>query len=443
MKENHDKEIKFSKSLLEHLETSTSPYHVIKNNAEILKYNGFKELKENEIWKLEHGKSYFVTRDKSSICAFKIPKKKKINGFNIVTTHSDHPCFRITANPNNNIDDKYTVISTEPCPNPLFYSYVDVPLSIAGKLSVNTKNGVKTVIVDANKPILLIPSLPAHMQRDVNTKGAVFDPNTHMRPLFSLDKKSNIVEYIAKLNNINYSDIISTDLFVYRASKPYIWGENNEFLSSRGLDDQLCVYCALYAITESKPKNSIAMHLVFNSEEVGSSTRPGANSTFINYVFARIQESLQITGQEYANMMSNSFALSADNAHAFHPNYGDLYNQQVKSYLGEGPAIKFSARKSYCTTSSGYAICEHLAKRAKTKIQRYYNKPGDTPGSTLSKFFAPNTSILTADIGIPQLAMHSGFETCSTYDAYHLKELSKELYSSNITMVDNEEYSIE
>lgn len=182
--------------------------------------------------------------------------------------------------------------------------------------------------------------------------------------------------------------------------------------------------------------------MVFNSEEVGSATRPGADSTFANLIFERIIDSLELSKQEYANMISNSFSLSADNAHGYHPNFPNLYNQQVKAYLGDGPAVKYSARKAYCTDAMGFALVHEFAKKEKAKIQTYYNKPGDTPGSTLSKFFASNTSILSADIGIPQFAMHSGFETCSAYDPLHLQKLCKAIYSSTIEMKHDGEYAI-
>lgn len=213
-------------------------------------------------------------------------------------------------------------------------------------------------------------------------------------------------------------------------------------MSSRAIDDQASVYSSLFALIESKDSKSIPMHVVFNNEEIGSSTRPGADSSFLTNIFDRIATSLGLDKTQLPNMISNSIAISADGANGFHPNYPEMSNQQNKCFIGHGPALKYSAVKSYCTNAVAAAIFKQFAKKSNVKFQAFYNIPGQKSGSTLSRFFSPKTSILSADIGIPQLAMHSGFETCSTYDLLHFKDIIKTVFSSTLEMIDRETYKI-
>ncbi|MDO5328870.1 MAG: M18 family aminopeptidase [Coriobacteriia bacterium] len=441
-------ELNFTKRILELMDVSPTSFNVIDNNKKLLEEAGYQELIETKKWSIKPGGKYYVTRNMSCIAAFQIPNaknldelKKKLNGFMIVATHSDHPCFKLKRNPEIETEE-YTVLNTEPYGNLMYYTWMDRPLTVAGRVFLKTKKGFKTKSVMVNRPLFLIPSLSAHQSDDVNNKGFVANAHTHMRPLFAGLKNNSLLDIVASENNVSIDDIIDYELYACRTSESKIWGANYEFMSARAIDDQTSVYCSLLGLLEAKPTYSIPLHVVFDNEEIGSSTKQGANSTILPHVLQRITESLGLSFDQYVQALPSSLIVSADNGHAYHPNYGEATDKQIKTYLGQGILLKYTAGFAYATDGVSSTLTYKLAEKGSVPIQEYYNKSGITPGSTLARFISPKTTIPSADIGLPQLAMHSSYETCSTKDLIYLKDFAKTVYSSSIKMEKDGNYIV-
>lgn len=213
-------------------------------------------------------------------------------------------------------------------------------------------------------------------------------------------------------------------------------------MSSRAIDDQISVFCSLLAFVDCEVNDSIAIHAVFDNEEIGSYTTQGADSTFLANFMMRTLTSMKLNKGDFREMLPNSFVLSIDNAHGLHPNYVEKYNKIAKTYLGKGAVLKKAASYSYCTNAVTASLLHRMAEKEGAKLQDYYNRPGVIPGSTLARYLLPYTSVIGADIGIAQLAMHSGYETCSAYDALHLKKLIQSVYSSTLIMHDDGNYTV-
>lgn len=440
--DKYEKEKAFNSKIMNYMRKSPTSFHVIENNIKALEENGFQEIKESEAWDLEPGGKYYMTRNKSAIVSVKIPDTDKFNGFMIACSHSDHPCFKIINNCEFNVDNHYKILTVEPYPSTLHYTWFDSPLSVAGRLVVKSKDGISTRLVNVDRPLLMIPSLALHMQREINANGVAFDVEKEMRPIFSTNKDITLLDVVYRENNIDPKDVIDSELFVYRQDEPVIWGANNEFMSSRAIDDQVCVYCSLEAFLEADLNESIAMHVVFDNEEIGSWTIQGADSTLLPYFLNRIINDLKMERKDYRAMLPNSFILSCDNVHALHPNFPEKYNKIAKAYLGKGAVLKKAASYAYSTNAVSSSLLHRIADKEGARLQDYYNRPGDTPGATLAKFLCPQTSIMGADVGLAQLAMHSGYETCSAYDALHLEKLIKSLFSSSLIMKADGDYIV-
>lgn len=360
----------------------------------------------------------------------------------IGASHSDHPCFKIINDCEVNVEDHYKIVTIEQYPKTIDYTWFDTPLSVAGRLIVKTKDGFETKLVHVDRPLLMIPSLSSHMQKEYDRIEDLFDCETRMRPIFSTNKDITLMDVVLSENNIDPKEVIDSELFVYRHSEPVIWGANNEFMSSRAIDDQISVYCSLKAFIDAKITDSIAIHAVFDNEEIGSSTTQGADSTFMANVMMRCLGSMKMNKTDFRAMLPNSFILSIDNAHALHPNYVEKFNKIARAYMGKGAVLKKAASYSYCTNAVSSSLLHTMAEKEGAKLQDYYNRPGVIPGQTLARFLLPYTSVIGADVGIAQLAMHSAYETCSSHDALHLKKLIQSVYSSTLIMHDDGNYTV-
>lgn len=439
MDENQNK---FINQVTEQMNESPTCFHVIKNCSKLYKNNDFIELQENEDWEIKPGKKYFVARNNSAIASFAIPDTNDIFGFMIIASHGDYPAFKLYNNGEYDVDKYFRIASMEPYPKSINQTWIDVPLSVAGRLMLKTKSGVKTKLINIKKPLLMITSLAPHLTRDKNEDVKQYDYEKHMQPLFALEDNANIIDIVAKEEGITKSNIFEWELFVYRYQEPIIWGANQEFFSSRAVDDQINAFSSAYSMVDASPTNSINVSIIFDNEEVGSQTVQGAQSTFLEKTLIKICNSLGIDEQEYFNMLPNSLIISADNGHSVHPNFPEIHNKEIRTYMGKGVAIKKSAAYNYSTNSLTSSIVKTIAKNNNVEIQDYYNKCGIIGGGTLAKFVAPHISINSCDIGLAQLAMHSSYETCSVNDILQLKKFMDAIFSSSIKMIKNGEYKI-
>ena len=413
--------------LFDFLSKSPNAYFAVDNMAKELKAAGFTRLYEKDAWKLKPGK-YFVTRDDSSLIAFIIPKKD-FAGFHIVASHSDSPSFKIKPNPEMKVGDAYVKLNVEKYGGMIVSTWFDRPLSAAGRVVVDTANGPVTKLVNIDRDLFVIPSLAIHMDRTAN-EGHKYEVQKELLPLFASGKKENsLLKLVCKELGIKEKDVLDTDLFLYNRQAPVAFGAENEFIASPRLDDLQCVYGSLQGILIAKPKDYIAMHAVFNNEEVGSETKQGAASSFLSDVIDRICEKFAVSKEERIMKMSQSFMISADNAHALHPNYGEKTDPTNKPVLNGGVVIKYNANQKYTTDAVSSGIFRKLCKKAKAQVQEYVN-PSDIPGgSTLGSIATARVSMNTVDIGLPQLAMHSSYETAGSKDTDDLIRVSHAFFS--------------
>lgn len=413
---------KIARAMLEFIERSPSCFHAAANCMELLQKAGFQELQEREEWKLKKGGAYFVNRNGSSVIAFRLPEGKA-KGFHIVASHSDSPTFKIKEAPELLADDKYVRLNTEKYGGMILSSWLDRPLSVAGRIAVRSKEkgGQEAVLklVNIDEDLLVIPNVAIHMNRDMN-KGVEYNPQTDMLPLFAdcehSQGKGALVSKAAAWAGVQAEDILGHDLFLYVRDKGRILGENGEFVMSPRLDDLQCVFASMQAFIESIPSDYMNLCAVFDNEEVGSATRQGADSTFLEDTLIRIAEALSITSGQYRQLVADSFLISADNAHAVHPNHPEKADPTNRPYLNGGIVFKFHGSQKYTTDAISAARMKLICEKAGVPCQTYANRSDIAGGSTLGNISTAHVSVSSVDIGLPQLAMHSAVETAGIRD---------------------------
>lgn len=413
------REIRMAERLLRFIEESPSAYHVVENIKNILLEKGFLELRENESWTVQPSKGYFVIRNGSSIIAFRMPAKKS-KGFHIVASHSDSPTFKVKENAEMAVEEKYIRLNTEKYGGMIFSTWLDRPLSVAGRIVVKDAKGEPRVkLVNVDKDLLIIPNVAIHMNRDINSK-CEYNAQTDMLPLLSLggSKEADklLLQQVAAAAEVDLERILSYDLFLYVREKGRILGANDELLISPKLDDLQCVYTSLQAFAAEKPKSYTNVLAVFDNEEVGSSTAQGADSTFLQDVLERIGEALELKHGAYCGLIADSFLISADNAHAVHPNHPEKADPTNRPYIGGGIVIKYHGGQKYTTDAVSAAKLKLLCEKAGVHYQSYTNRSDVAGGSTLGNISASHVSLSSVDIGLPQLAMHSAVETAGVQD---------------------------
>ena len=343
------------KQLFKFIENSPSCFHAIKTITEELKNEGFVEIKEKDTWQIEKGKKYYVTRNLSSVIAFKIPQND-FKSFHIVASHSDSPTFKIKENAEIEVNNKYVKLNTEKYGGMICSTWFDRPLSIAGRILVKENNAVKTHLVNIDKDLVIIPNLAIHMNREVND-GYKYNAQIDMLPLYGDNSsKGSLMKTIAKEAEVEEESILGTDLFLYNRMNGTKIGSNEEYISSPRLDDLECAFTSLSAFLSENTSNSASVYCVFDNEEVGSGTKQGADSTFLYDVLRRINISLGKTEEDYYRLISSSFMVSADNAHALHPNYTDKSDLTNKVYMNDGIVIKYNANQKYTTDAVSASI---------------------------------------------------------------------------------------
>lgn len=426
-----------NKKLFDFIAESPTPFHAVKNVREILKEKGYIELCESEKWNIEPGKGYYVTRNGSSVIAFRIPKKE-FSGFMLTASHCDSPCFKIKENAEL-VDNFYVRLSTEKYGGMLCSTWLDRPLAVAGRVTVRTENGISVRLVDTKEPCAIIPNVAIHMNRNAND-GMSYNPAVDMLPLFAENTaKGTFQNLIAKTAGCDEKDILTTDLVVYN---PQYGTEWNGFISAPRLDDLQCAFGALEAFTTSENSKSIPVYCLFDNEEVGSQTKQGAASNFIAAVLERISESLGLSSSEHYEKIANSFMLSCDNAHAVHPNHPEYQDKNHAVYMNKGIVIKYNANQRYTSDAVSAAIFALVCEKAGVPFQRYANRADMPGGSTLGNIANTQVSLNTVDIGLPQLAMHSSYETAGAKDTeYYIKALTC-FYGKSLVMKNDGEYTL-
>ena len=429
------------KELFQFIENSPSCFHAIVTIREKLNDEGFIELVEGRSWQIEKGKKYYVTRNLSSIIAFKIPENDFKN-FHIVASHSDSPTFKIKENAEIEVNNKYVKLNTEKYGGMICSTWFDRPLSIAGRILVKEGNLVKTHLVNIDKDLVIIPNLAIHMNRAVND-GYKYNAQIDMLPLYGDNtSKGSLMKTVAQSVGVEEDSILGTDLFLYNRMRGTKIGANSEYISSPRLDDLECAYASLSAFLSETNSNSASVYCVFDNEEVGSGTKQGADSTLLYDVLRRINMCLGNSEEDYYKLIASSFMVSADNAHALHPNYSDKSDPTNKVYINDGIVIKYNANQKYTTDAVSASIFKSICDSVNVPYQTFTNRSDILGGSTLGNISNAHVSLNTIDIGLAQLAMHSTYETAGAKDVTYLIEALKAFYNTSIEQVEDGQYLI-
>lgn len=423
------------KQLLEFIDNSPSAYHSVENAANLLNKEGFEYIPEFKSFSLKKGGKYYTTRNGTSLIAFKVGENNTNNySFNITASHGDSPTFKVK--PNNNIDmGKYQKISVEAYGGMLCSTWFDRPLSIAGRVSIATEYGIENRLVNLNRDLLVIPNMAIHMNRMAN-EGFKYNLAIDMQPMLYSQDKTNLSKLLAKELDVKEEDIIGQDLFLYNRNKSMIIGENQELFFAPRIDDLECGYTTLVGFIESSNKESISVYCLFDNEEVGSHTRQGAASTFLIDILERINGSLNYSKEDLLKALSSSFLVSSDNAHAVHPNHPELSDGLNKVYMNEGIVIKHNAAQSYTTDGISSAVFKKICTKVNVPVQHFTNRADLRGGGTLGNISTSQVSIMSVDIGLAQLAMHSAYELAGVKDVNYMIEGIKAFYNTIISMDD-------
>ena len=419
------------REMLSFLDKNPTAYHTTASVRSILLNEGFVELLESRKWSLEPGRSYFVCRNGSSIIAFRMGVHLENYSFNVAAAHTDSPCFRIKENAEIHMGQKYTKLNTEGYGGMICSTWMDRPLSVAGRVLVKENDAIVTRLVALDRDLLMIPSVAIHMNREVNDK-ASYNKQVDMLPLLGGAAGEGVLKKrIAEELNVPEEQILGSDLFLYVREKATVWGCNEEFISSGRLDDQQCVFGILKGFLKGCSTESVNVAAFFDNEEVGSGTKQGAASTFLYDVMHRIAQNICTSDEDFHRAVASSFMFSADNAHAVHPNHPEDTDVNNCTYMNEGVVVKVHAGQKYTSDGMSMAAAKELAARAGVPLQYFANRSDKVGGSTLGNLAMAQVSMNCVDIGLPQLAMHSCYETAGAEDTLFLIRLMEEFYSSH------------
>lgn len=434
------------------IDASPTAFHAVLSARQILEENGFQRLYEDAMWSVVPGGKYYVVRNDTAMMAFVIPQEK-INGFHVFAAHSDSPAFKIKCNPEMKAEGHYVKLNTEKYGGMIMAPWFDRPLSIAGRVTVKTgdnskhiavssKHGLDNLLINFDKNVCVIPNVAIHMNRDMN-QNLSYKAQTDMLPLIALQGTDDEDEFslekaVAQQLGINQEDILGTELYVYNRETACRAGMNDELILAPRLDDLECVYTGLQGLLSAQPEHHINMLSVFHNEEIGSLTRQGADSTFLkdtmmnivegmaeeHFTAVNIEDNKPSKEKLFRILIDNSFMMSADNAHAAHPNHGEKADPTNRPLLNKGIVLKFHGSQKYATDSFTEAMVREVAKRANVPVQTYHNHSDIAGGSTLGNIAMAQVSIPAADIGLAQLAMHSACETAGCKDVSYMTDFA-------------------
>lgn len=409
--------------LVDFLDRSHSVFHAVRELRTQLENMGYTVLDEGAPWQLVPGGKYFLTRGGTALIAFRVPVGTP-RGFMLSAAHSDRPTFKVKEN--GELTGKYTRLSTEKYGGLLIAPWLDRPLSLAGRVMVETQGGIESRLVDIDRDLLLIPNVAIHMNRKAN-EGYAWNPAVDTLPLIGGENAGG--RLWALLEQAAGGKILGHDLYLYVRQKASVWGVEEAYISAAALDDLLCAWCCTQGFLNAGESQAIPVLCVFDSEEVGSSSVQGADSTLLEDVLHRISHGL---GLDRMGLLCNSFMVSADNAHALHPNHPEYADANNAPAMGGGVVLKFNASQRYTTDGMSAAVFRKVCQKTGVSVQTYYNRADLPGGSTLGCISLGHVSVPSVDIGLAQLAMHSCYETACVADALALEQVMQSYYSSTL-----------
>ena len=432
--------IKTTEELLGFLKNSPTAFQAVEEIEKKLAETGFAKLGEHENWDIVPGGKYFVTRNSSSVIAFSVPKEYA-HSFMITASHTDSPTFKLKSAFEAEACGKYVKLNVEGYGGMILSSWLDRPLSIAGRLIIKDGNKISTKNVNIDRDLVLIPNLAIHQNRQINS-GFSYNIAVDMMPLYSaFDKKGTLLETAAEYAGCAKENVVGGDLYLYNRTPGTIWGAGDEFFSSARIDNLQCAYSTLMGfISAADEGKAVNVYASFDNEETGSATKQGAGSQFLSDTLAKIAEKL---GFSVTEALASSFMVSADNGHAKHPNHPELSDAQNSPAMNEGVVIKENAAQKYTTDAVSSAIFAKICEDANVPVQRFANRSDMGGGSTLGSISNTNAAMITVDIGLAQLAMHSSYETAGTKDTGYMINAITQFYKSKLTTDGDGSYTIE
>lgn len=435
-----------AQELFDFIRRCPTAYQTTATLSSIFEKNGFTKLEEGEGWNLAAGGRYFVSRNQSSLIAFVLPADlEKTTGYQIIATHGDSPSFKLKAEFEQSAA-KCAKWNVERYGGMICSSWMDRPLSVAGRAVVADENGIRSLPVHLTEDIALIPNVAIHMDRTAND-GKKYNMQVDMLPLVgTADSEAHLLDKVAEQLGCDKEAIVSHDLFLYVRDEGRVWGLENEFISAPRLDDLMCTFGALKGFLGGAHESVVPVLAVFDNEEIGSSSRQGAGSSLLGDILSRVDEAIAATDVDtqglYRRFMS-SCILSADNAHAQHPNHPEYADAQNAPHMNEGIVVKHQSEQRYATDAISGAIFKRICERALVPTQTYLNRSDIRGGSTLGNIVVSQIPMLTLDIGLAQLAMHSAYETAGAQDVLHMINASRAFYHTAIKAGENSLYDID
>lgn len=417
-----------NRDLLDFIEKSPTAWHAAETLAASLREAGYRELREEESWELAPGARCFVRRNASSLLAFRIPQVTP-TGFMLMAAHTDSPALRPKELATVSAAGLYAQIPVERYGGALLSTWLDRPLSVAGRLVVREGDALVTRLVDLKRDVALIPNVAIHMDRSVN-EGKAYDVKTDMLPLIGAEKSAeSFRRLVAEAAGAAEEDIVSAELQFYPRTPGTIWGAEGEYVSSPRLDDLQCVFACARGFLAAEEGESVPVFCAFDNEEVGNTTRQGAGADFLARTLARIAAS---RGWDQSRMLAQSFLVSADNAHAVHPNHPEYADRTDRPEMNKGVVIKLNAAQRYITDAVSAAVFREICRRAEVPVQRYTNRADLTGGWTLGHVSLGQVAVRSLDAGLAQLAMHSCYETGGARDTAWLIRAAERFFSSSL-----------
>lgn len=418
---------KFAEGLLNYLNDSPTAFHAVDNAVKMLRENHFTELKETKPWTLQDGGKYFITKNQSAVIAFVIGEGYLgEEGFKIIGAHTDSPCLKLKPGACTVTPDGYVKANVEVYGGAILSTWFDRPLAAAGRLIIKEDGRLKEKLVRMDKPVFMIPNLCIHLHRDINEKCA-YNKQTDLLPLLSvkeegMEQEDYLFHLIQEETGIDKTALLDYELFLYEYQKGIFTGRQNEFISASRLDDLSMAYAGLRALIDSEGVGKgCRLFAAFDHEEVGSVSTQGANSGLLLQLINRICKNRGLTEDACFQAIANSTSISADLAHAVHPNYADKHDPENRPVLGGGPVIKYSASQRYATTAFSAAYFMEACRKAQVPYQKFVNRNDIPGGSTIGPALSGLTTIPTVDMGAPILAMHSIREFGAVIDNIHTK----------------------
>jgi len=416
--------------MIEFLNSSPTAFNAITNIEKVLNNAGFKKLYEIDEFKIEKGDKFYITRNGSSIIAFNVGKKLLKPSLHVCASHSDCPAFKLKPNPIIKTPD-YIKLNVERYGSTLNRPWLDRPLGLAGRLMIKKDSSITIKDYFNDVPFALIPSVAPHLDPKTETKE--LDYTNDLVPIVSLNKDFDFNAYLAKNAKVDKDEIVGFDLYLYPIQKGYLWGEDNEFITSHHIDNLECGYTTLMGFIDSYNDDNVNVYACYDNEEVGSLTYQGADSDFFVTSLNRVCKALNI---DYNTLQARGMQLSCDNAHGVHPNHPEVYDKDNGPKLNEGVVIKFNANQTYTTDSLSASLLKGLMDTNKIPYQMFANKSGIRGGGTLGNISNNHVSLLSCDIGLAQWAMHSCIETAGSKDVDYMILTAKAFYNAHLSIED-------